>query len=666
LDKETHPLTQVVLTKMLSKMTEEIFAVKMRKKTQKILRISFVSFCAFLWLMVSSCTDLQKPKLEEFYGAVKPPKKQEFRWSNGRLPKQLDPALASAPPETDLVRAVYEGLTDLDAKTLAPVPAVAESWEVSEDGRTWTFHLRKDARWTNGTLVTARDFVRSWRRLAEMGTAVPHSKLLKNIVGAENFAIDDGISVLPDEEFEETAPEESPLPENSNTAAAEQDNPVKSHMPAAPEPPKENTSEKRSNVKKWLGVEAVNDQTLRVWLIWPDRDFAAVAAHPVFRPVYEDPNTKKVADLDALEHSLRAVTNGAFHVTSVEKEEVLLTRSDSFWGRESIGLDKVYLISKPDAESALAAYQANEVDAITNTHFEPLALKLLAPYQDFRRVTHNALTFYQFNFKNVPFDDPRVRRALSIAIERERIVQDEMDGAGEPALDFLPFAESEKGKFRENVEEAKKLLAEAGYADISTFPKIRLLINRNDLQRRIVLSVGKMWRKNLGLEIEVIVKDRAEYEEALKAGDYDLVRRGVVLPTANETSGLLAMFDPMPDNAGLLKRFLDKYNQDEIEGMKRSGEPEQIPLSPGESEQAAQKNQPEAQDAPLAGDEKTAGKSDGTERLLTETEALEKIPAIPLYFPISYSLVKPYVSGFETNLLDAPSLKTVRLNDTWK
>jgi oligopeptide transport system substrate-binding protein len=653
------------------------FAARKHKRMQKKNRNFFVPLCAFLWLIISltffACTDLQKPKLEEFYGAVKPPKKQEFRWSNGRLPKQLDPALASAPPETDFVRAVYEGLTDLDAKTLAPVPAVAESWEVSDDGRTWTFHLRKDAQWSNGTPVTAKDFARSWRRLAEMGTAVPHSKLLKNIVGAENFAIDDGISILPDEEFEETAPEALALgspqpgpPENSNTAAEHQTGQTKPQTPAVPEPLKESPAEKRSNVKKWLGVEPVNDLTLRVWLIQPDRNFAAVAAHPVFRPVYEDPDTKKVPDLDTLEHSPKAVTNGAFHVASIEKEEVVLARSESFWGRESIGLDKVYLISKPDAESALAAYQANEVDAITNTHFEPLALKLLAPYQDFKRATHNALTFYQFNFKNAPFDDPRVRRALSMAIERERIVQDELDGAGEPALDFLPFVNEKDGKIKESSDEAKKLLAEAGFADVSTFPKIRLLINRNDLQRRIARSVEKMWQKNLGIQTEIIVKDKEEYEAALKAGDYDLVRRGVVLPTANETSSLLAMFDPVPDETGLIKRFLDKYYQDEVEKMLRPGEPEQSPLPPREGEQVSPKNKSETKDTPPAEGEKTAGKSDGTEIILTEKEALEKIPAIPLYFPISNSLVKPYVSGFETNLLDAPSLKTVVINDNWK
>ncbi len=437
----------------------------------------------------------------------------------------------------------------------------------------------------------------------------------------------------------------------------------------APEPQKDNAGETSSKVKKWLGVEAVNDHTLRVWLIQPDRNFAAAAAHPIFRPVYEDADSKKVANLDALEHSPGAVTNGAFSVAAVGKEEMVLTRSESFWGRAAVGLDKVYLVSKPDAETALAAYQANEIDAITNTHFEPLALKLLTPYQDFRRTTHNAVTFYQFNMVNAPFDDPRVRRALAMGIERERIVQDEMDGAGEPALDLLPFADNEKGKIKESVEDAKKLLAEAGYGDISAFPKVRLLINRNDLQRRIAQSVAKMWQKDLGIQAEIIIKDRAEYEEAMKRGEYDLVRRGVVLPTANETSSLLAMFDPVPDESGLKRRLMDKYIREDFERLLRGEEPEQtpppLPLMPGGG-QATPGPGTQTKGAPAAESEKAAGKSAGTEIILTEKQALEKLPAIPLYFPISYSLVKPYVGGFEMNLLDAPSLKTVVINDNWK
>src|SRR5215210_3671111 len=103
-------------------------------------------------------------EVEPYYGKVLVPRAQEFRWSDGGLPRTFDPALAAAPPDTDAVRALFEGLTDYDPRTLAPVAGVAARWESSADGQAWTFHLRRDAHWSNGARVTAQDFVRSWRR----------------------------------------------------------------------------------------------------------------------------------------------------------------------------------------------------------------------------------------------------------------------------------------------------------------------------------------------------------------------------------------------------------------------------------------------------------------------------------------------------------------------
>src|SRR5215204_7773444 len=124
---------------------------------------------------------------ERFYGKVVVPAAQEFRWSDGGLPKIFDPARAAAPPDTDAVRALYEGLTEYEPGTLRPAPAVASRWEPAEGGRRWTFHLREGARWTNGDPVTAQDFVRSWRRTLHLGESAPHAALLSNIEGAETL-----------------------------------------------------------------------------------------------------------------------------------------------------------------------------------------------------------------------------------------------------------------------------------------------------------------------------------------------------------------------------------------------------------------------------------------------------------------------------------------------
>src|SRR5215218_6253694 len=146
-------------------MKPQIYTNKLRYKNIKksvYIRVylSLVVFAFFL----SGCSEIRSPKPEPFIGQPAAPRKQEFRWSNGKMPKSFDPARASASPETDIVRALYEGLTDLDPKNLKPVPAISTKWTASEDFKSWTFQLRSDAKWSNGESVTAQDFVRSWKR----------------------------------------------------------------------------------------------------------------------------------------------------------------------------------------------------------------------------------------------------------------------------------------------------------------------------------------------------------------------------------------------------------------------------------------------------------------------------------------------------------------------
>ncbi|NNE97454.1 MAG: hypothetical protein HKN25_00400, partial [Pyrinomonadaceae bacterium] len=147
-------------------------------------RASLTALCLLSFLFVS-CSQLEKPQTEEFYSESKPPRKQEFRWSNGKRPKTFDPAFVSAPPETDIVRAIYDGLTETDSKSLKAVPAIAKEWSSSDDHKVWTFTLRRDSKWSNGKPVLAQDFERSWKRIAELGEKAPSHELIKNFVGVE-------------------------------------------------------------------------------------------------------------------------------------------------------------------------------------------------------------------------------------------------------------------------------------------------------------------------------------------------------------------------------------------------------------------------------------------------------------------------------------------------
>lgn len=533
-----------------------------------------------LALMLSHAGCFLDEKLDRYYGKVVVPRAQEFHWSDGGLPQTFDPAFAAAPPDTDVVRAIFEGLTDYDPRSLTPTPAVATHWEPSDSGRTWTFYLREDARWSNGDAVTAGDFVRSWRRTMRLGDLAPHTELLKNIEGARTEA-------------------------------------------AAPAPSRVTQPQQRL-ANPGFGVEALSDHVLRVRLKQPDMNFPALVAHPVFRPVKlnDDTAVTKLTP-EAL------ISNGAFALAKTESTRVLLERAAHYWNKDQISLEQVSFVDEKDNESALAAYRAGQVDAVTNANFEALAIKLLTPYEDFRRSTYGALTYYTFNSAHEPFDDVRVREALAIGIDRDRISADEMGGATEPAKQFLPTTTAKPAEpvvsksevLEKEYERARSLLAEAGYPDGNGFPRIRLLINRNEQQRVVAQAIANMWKNVLNIETEIVVKNWDEYEAAVRAGEYDVARRGLVMQTTDELTNIRMLF---PENSEAVAKPSPA-----------------VPVENGQS--VSRQPLPE-----------------------TEAQALKDLRAMPIYFASSYSLVKPYVSGFDANVLDAPSLKTVRLDTTWK
>lgn len=525
---------------------------------------------------------------QDFYGQIRVPHSQSFRWSNGGLPRTFDPAFAAAPPDTDLVRAIFEGLTDYDPRTLAPVPGVATRWEPSDDGTVWTFYLRPDARWSNGEPVTAADFVRSWQRTARIGELAPHNNLLNNIVGVA--------ARVP--------------PATNRTSLTNR-----------------RTAPKTSNERDF-GVKALSEHVLQVRLERPDMSFPSLVAHPVFRPVKladEEPTTQRLEAEELL-------SNGAFSLAGTEGAQLLLERAQHYWDRNAVMLERVEFMDASNAEEALAAYREGEVDAVTNANFEPLAIKLLSPYKDFRREIYGALNYYSFNVAKEPFNDIRVREALSLAIDRERISQDNLAGATEPAKKFLPDAMTSHTEpvvpkselLDQDIGRARDLLAQVGFPDGEGFPTVRLLINRNEQQRLVARSIAAMWRNNLNIETEIIIKNWDEYQGAVRSGDYDLVRRGVVMQTTDELTNIRIMF-----------RHEDLVASSAVT------------------------------QAPTGGD-RVGVRHAGLPFIESEAQALSELRALPIYFATSSSLVKPYVQGFDTNVLDAPSLKHVRIQTNWK
>ena len=570
-------------------------------------------------LLLGGCTNLERPKVEPFYSVTVPPLTQELRWSNGALPKSFDPARAVAAPETDVVLAIYEGLTSLDSRTLSEAPAAAERWESSSDLRTWTFHLRRDLRWSNGERVTARDFVRSWKRLASLGDKVPNRYLYSNIAGLANARVSSAEPRdLPSVPFERP----DPVPPDGTPSQ-----PVETPVGLTTTPPVFGDTDPPPPLKTVgpaIGIQAVNDSTLRVTLTKPDRDFARLVANSLFRPVYGSG-----ANFDAERLDSKIVTNGPFRIAAIAEDGVTLERSSLYWNAAAVQLDRVQLIAGKSPEAALEAYRRGEVDLVTNTSFEPLALKLLAPYEDFRKATHNALNFYEFNITRPPFTDRRVREALAIAIDRARLADSELEGAMRPAYALFPDAEASQN-LTFDVERARNLLSNAGYPLGGGFPLFRLVVNRNDAQQRVARSVAKMWKQGLGIEVDIIVKEPDEVEAARRSGDFEILRRGIVLPTNDELINLTAI---------LGESFKDPVDADILS---REGGPSEVYVA--------------------------ATAAEGAEEILipTHQDAIYDLHVIPLYFPILYSLVRPYVLDYEISSLDAVSLTDMSIDSTWR
>lgn len=572
-----------------------------------------------------ACAEIKQPQPEAFISKTKPPLKQEVRWSNGDLPKSFDPAKAAAPPETDVVRAVFEGLTALDPKTLDVRPAVAESW-TSEDSRVWTFRLRDDARWTNGKPVTAQDFVDSWKRIAAAPKDVAHRELLANIKGFGDVTVK-----VPETAADASADQKAELlPANTAPKPAQQGAEAKTETKA--------NETGKAEATESAGVEAVSELEFRVTLKRPDPDFPKLVANPVFYPVYG-----KAVEFDSADPVPPAVSNGPFTAVSSDKTGVVLERSKTYWNRNAVVLGRVEFVPHTSADAALEAYKNGDIDVLTNAAFSPLALKLLAPYDDFRQTTHSALNLYEVNTNNKILSDRRVREALAISIDRQKIAEGELDGSTSPAPRFLPSEKPDAGTgLVFDAERAKELLERSGFPDGENFPELRLVVNRNDAQQRIARTAARMWKQNLNIQVNVVPVEPSEIDAIRAAGDYDLLRRGVVLPTMDELVGMETIFGP--------EKKASKKSEPPTGPLALQATPTPTPAPQILTDSMPSKSLPPIVQKPE----------------YSQEAALYDLSAIPIYFPRSFALVKPYVTGFELNSLDAVLLTDVKIDPNWQ
>ncbi|WP_227765534.1 peptide ABC transporter substrate-binding protein [Zhaonella formicivorans] len=395
----------------------------------------------------------------------------------GTEPETLDVATATGKPEATVQMAMFEGLTRLDANN-QPVPGMAEKWDISPDGLVYTFHLR-DAKWTNGDPVTAEDFEFAWKRLLNPDTAAEYSYQAFYIKNGEKY--------------------------NAGEVSADE-----------------------------VGVKALDAKTLQVTLETPTPYFLSLTAFPNLYPV----NKKVVeANPDWNTKVETLVGNGPFKIINWEhQQKIELVKNPDYWAADDVKIDKIIMTMVESEDTELSMFESGQIDIAENPPTQEvrrlLDEKIATMYPDL------GIYYYMFNVKQEPFDDPRVRKAFAMAINRQAIIDNVTQAFQKPAFAVVPYGIPdavpgedfrEKGGnnyFTEDVAKAKELLAEAGYPDGKGLPEIKILYNTNEGHQKIAEAIMEMWKKNLGANVTLTNQEWQVYLNTRAAGDYQVARAG--------------------------------------------------------------------------------------------------------------------------------------------
>jgi len=415
----------------------------------------------------------------------------DLRFSQGAEIATLDPAKMTALIDGRVASALFEGLTVVEPKTQRARPGVARSWDVSPDGLVYTFHLRDDARWSDGSRVTAEDFLYSWRRVLDVRTAAQYNYMLFPIRGAEAFAKATAAS---------PSGTSSPLPD--------------------------------------LGIEVVSPTELRVTLNQPTHYFVELVAFSTYLPVkrscVETVRDGKTVDDKQWVFPGRIVSNGAYVLKAwVYKSRMRLAKNPHYWNRDAVRLKTIDIFPIEELNTCLVGYERGELDFITALPTlgaeELLRRQKAGKRSDFAVAPNLGTYYYRFNCTHKPLDDPRVRKAFALSLDKQEIVT-KAGRIGQPVTGVLvppgvPGYTGTKGLGRDP-EEARRLLAEAGFPGGKGFPKLALLYNTSEGHKKIAELAQVSWRRELGITVELTNVEWKVFLDRCNKLDYDIARAG--------------------------------------------------------------------------------------------------------------------------------------------
>ena len=401
---------------------------------------------------------------------------------NGSEPRELDPEIVTGIPESNIVRALYEPLVNYDGTDLHPVPGVARTWEISPDGLTYTFHLRPEARWSNGAPLTAPEFVRSFQRTLSPKLGAEFSYFLWVLKHAKNYN------------------------EGTLTDFAQ------------------------------VGVHAPDDHTLRLDLEHPAPYLLNLIAGRTWYPVYL-PAIEKTGPVDERGNQRWTqpdsfVGNGPFVLTewSIGKR-VVVRKNPQYWDAAHTRLNEIdfYPIDENDTEER--AFRAGQLHKTYPSNIPTAKIDVYRrEHPELLRVPPYMGSYYfMLNITRPPLNDVRVRRALAMTVDRDSIVKNITRAGQQAAGTYVPpgmngYQCTDPVPY--NPEAARKLLAEAGHPGGANLPPIDLLLNTSELHKQIAEALQQMWKKELGVDIKLRNEEWKVYLNDRKAMNYTMARAG--------------------------------------------------------------------------------------------------------------------------------------------
>ena len=501
---------------------------------------------------------------------------KEFNVGNGHEIESLDPIVVDGPDAGIVANALYEGLVTINPKTLAPQPGLAESWTVSSDLLTYTFNLRA-AKWSDGSSITNSDFLYSWQRALDPANGAYYAYFFDSIKGAEQFR-------------------------------------------------KEAKADKRNFAS--VGIKAQGKNKLVLQLSKPSPFLLSLLASPVFAPVKEE-NVKKFGKKFTNPENL--VVSGPFTLESWKlKDRLIVKKNKHYYDANNIDLDAITFYPVEDAKTSYNLYETGKLDWIKRI---PLSqLNTIQKRPDFHTSPLLNTVVLRLNTTRGPLQNPDVRRAISMAIDRS-VLADKVAREGQiPAYTLIPKGMEQYNsgfKINEEAQKARELLAKAGYPNGKDMPNLVLSFITDDHSKNVSLAVSAMLKRTLNINVSVKNQERGIFYDALDTLNYDIARSSF---TAKYT-------DPMT--------FLDKFTSanlyNNLTGYK-SKEYDALVEKSGSENNQTKRLQLLAE----------------AENMLIEKDAV----LVPLYFNASINLWKSKVVGLENNVLDLNLLKNIKIQTT--